>query len=108
MSRIRHCVECPKCHTRYLVSSSPYENGAYLLPTVERCGDEYLLYCSCKAPASRWKAGEFMACDVSRQAFARGYGSADEIMIIHSSSGDWSVDISSYLNDWRFMEKRRE
>jgi len=30
--RIRHCVECPKCLTRYLVACSPYRNGSYLVP----------------------------------------------------------------------------
>jgi len=28
--RIRHCIECPKCRTRYLVGYSPYRNGSYL------------------------------------------------------------------------------
>ena len=40
--RIRHCVECPKCHTRYLVGFSPYRNGSYLMPLsggpLGRCG----------------------------------------------------------------------
>jgi hypothetical protein len=28
--RIRHCVECPKCGTRYLLGHSQYGNGSYL------------------------------------------------------------------------------
>lgn len=32
MPRVRYCVECPKCRTRYLPSSSPYRNGSYLIP----------------------------------------------------------------------------
>lgn len=107
MSRIRHCVECPKCLTRYLVSCSPYVNGAYLLPAVEGCQDEYILYCSCRAPASWWKASEFKTCDVSTAAFVRGYGNPAEIRIMNVSEEEWSVDVSRYLNDWKSMEKRR-
>jgi hypothetical protein len=32
MVRVRHCVECPKCHTRYLPGFTPYRNGSYLIP----------------------------------------------------------------------------
>ena len=28
MPRIRHCAECPKCGTRYLIAGSPYRNGS--------------------------------------------------------------------------------
>jgi len=50
-ARIRHCVQCPKCFTRYLFSRSPYRNGSYLIPTVPHSSDEYALYCSCRRPA---------------------------------------------------------
>jgi hypothetical protein len=82
MPRIRHSVECSKCLTRCLVSRSPYENGSYLLPTIEGCRDEYTLYCRCKAAASRWKSSEFKSCEVSTAAFERGYGTPEEIMVI--------------------------
>jgi len=29
--RIRRCLECPKCHTRYLLGFSPYSNGSYVV-----------------------------------------------------------------------------
>jgi len=32
--RVRHCVECPKRHLRYLIDFVPYENGASLVPLV--------------------------------------------------------------------------
>ena len=107
MLRIRHCVECSKCLTRYLVSCSPYENGSYLLPTIKGCRDEYILYCCCKAPASRWKSSEFKSCEVSTPAFERGYGTPEEIMVIRSPQQEWSVDVSRYLSDWKSMKKRR-
>ncbi|HZD09509.1 MAG TPA: hypothetical protein VE176_14735, partial [Candidatus Limnocylindrales bacterium] len=43
MLRIRHCVECPKCLTRYLIAFSPYSNGSYLVPTVYGSSEEYIL-----------------------------------------------------------------
>ena len=45
MPRIRHCVECPNCRTRYLIAFTPYSNGAYLIPTAEDSKEEYTLYC---------------------------------------------------------------
>src|ERR1700683_1004121 len=55
-SRVRHCVECPKCLTRYLPGFSPYRNGPYLLPLAEGFADEWTLYCACGRPpiSSRW------------------------------------------------------
>jgi len=108
MPRIRHCVECPKCLTRYLVSCSPYENGSQLLPAIEGCWNEYILYCRCKAPASRWKSSEFKSCQVSTEAFDRGYGTPEEIIVIRTPQREWSVDVSRYLRDWKSIEKRRE
>jgi hypothetical protein len=49
MSRVRHCVECPKCRTRYLPSFSQW--GSTDLKPYEICG----------------------------QAYRRGYGSPDEV-----------------------------
>ena len=102
-------MECPKCRTRYVVSCSPYENGSYLLPMINGSWDEYTLYCRCRAAASRWKSSEFKSCEVSAEAFARGYGTAEEITIIRVSQQEWSVDVSRYLRDWKSTtEKRRE
>ena len=108
MSRIRHCVECQKCFTRYVVSRSPYENGSHLMPTIEGGLDEYLLYCRCKAAPSRWRATEFRSCNVSGAAFERGYGTAEEIRFIRGEPQEWSADASQYLKDWKALENRRE
>jgi hypothetical protein len=89
MLRIRHCVECSKCLTLYLVSCSPYGNGSYLLPTIRGCGDEYILYCQCKAAASWWKSSEFKSCDVSSAAFERGYGTTEEITVLRARQQEW-------------------
>jgi len=107
MPRIRHCVECPKCFTRYLISLSPYSNGAYVLSAKSGCGDECILFCSCKkgSGAVRWKWSEVMTCRVSREAFERGYGDATEIMRVREDDPPWSVDASQYLHDWRSLER---
>jgi len=110
MSRIRHCVECPKCFTRYLIAFSPYRNGSYLIRTVEGCSDEYALFCSCKksAAASVWRWNELKTCAVSHVAYERGYGTAEEIVPIRKKPQDaWPVDISRYLNGLKSIEKRR-
>lgn len=106
MPRIRHCVECPKCLTRYVVSCSPYKNGSYLQATIAGSWDDYTLYCRCKA-ASRWKSDEFKSCEVSAAAFERGYGTSEEIMVIRAPEKEWEVDVSRYLREWRSLEKRR-
>jgi len=76
--RIRHCVECPKCRTRYLIGASPYANGAYLVTPL---GDleSHTLYCPCGRSAftSRWS--ESKTYIISNPAYDRGYGSPDEI-----------------------------
>ena len=80
--RIRHCVECPKCSTRYLVGFSPYPNGSYLVPMVKGNCQEWMLYCSCGTPPSpsRWRLDEMQAYQVSRPAHGRGFGPPDKIV----------------------------
>src|SRR5437773_12561571 len=81
---IRHCVECRKCLTRYLIAFSPYGNGSYLWRQGLSSSDEYLLYCFCQQPPvfSRWKEHEVKTYVVSRAAHARGYGTSDEIIAL--------------------------
>jgi len=110
MSRIRHCVECPKCLTRYLIPFSPYRNGSYLIRTAEGCSDEYALFCSCRksTAASVWRWNEVKTCAVSNAAFERGYGTPEEIVAIRKQQRDaWSLDVSRYLNSVISNEKRR-
>jgi len=80
--RVRHCVECPKCLTRYLLGSSPYRNGSYLIPLAEGRAEEWTLYCSCGRPAisSRWSWSDLKQYSVPTQAHHRGYGSPKEIV----------------------------
>ncbi len=68
MPRLRHCVECPNCHTRDLIAFSPYRNGAYLVPSVDGCRDDYTRYCGCRngAIVSRWEWREVKPCEVSK------------------------------------------
>ena len=80
--RIRHCIECPKCLTRYLVGFSPYPNGSYLEPVVKGSWKQWTLYCSCRSPhsSSRWSWDELKPYGVSNSAHLRGYGSPQEIV----------------------------
>ncbi len=84
MLRIRQCVECPKCLTRYLLAFSPYSNGSYLVPTVYGSSEEYTLYCSCRpAPfGSRRRWNEMKIYEVSKAAYDRGYGTPAEIVLL--------------------------
>src|SRR5713226_1620472 len=86
--RIRYCVECPKCLTRYLVACSPYRNGSCLVPTVAGSLEEYTLYCSCRrlAIASRWRWSEVKTYEVSKMAYDRGYGTPDEVFPVRRYS----------------------
>ena len=108
MSRVRHCVACPRCLTRYVISLSPYDNGAYVIPAVEGGGDEYILYCSCRSPSvpCRWKASEVMLCYVLKTAYVRGHGTAREITPVDPCRRErWPVDVGKYLNRWRSPRK---
>jgi hypothetical protein len=108
--RIRHCVECPKCHTRYLMAFSPYRNGSYLVQTLSGSTDEYTLYCSCSVPTvpSRWKSSETKPCEVSKIAHDRGYGTQEEIHLVHSHPREaFTFDITRYL-DLRVAERMAE
>jgi hypothetical protein len=90
MRFIRHCVECPKCSTRYVVGFSPYANGAFLLQTHAGSPEEYILYCSCGSPpvCSRWKEGQLATYAVCKTAHNRGYGSRKEILRQSSPAAD--------------------
>jgi hypothetical protein len=85
-ARVRHCVECPKCLTRYLLGFSPYRNGSYLLPLVAGFSEEWTLYCACGRPpiSSRWAWNELKLCAVSHQAHDRGFGPPEEIVPVGS------------------------
>ena len=79
MSRIRHCLECPKCKLRYLISLTPYTNGSYVTSSVNGSCEEYVLFCAYCRLGSRWQTTEVMLCEVSNAAYRRGYGTEDEI-----------------------------
>jgi hypothetical protein len=105
--RIRHCVECPECLTRYLIAFSPYSNGSYLVPTVFGSSEGYILYCCCSGlpVVSPWRLRETKACEVSHQAYDRGYGTPEEIFLLTNQHPS-SYDISRYLNS-KPMQKGR-
>jgi hypothetical protein len=108
--RIRHCVECPKCHIVYLVSLSPYRNGSYLMPTMRGSSREYALYCSCwRGSAARvWRWSEVKACEISKAAYDRGYGTRDEVVSIDARPRDvLTVDVTEYLKDLNATKNRK-
>jgi hypothetical protein len=86
--RLRHCVECPKCRTRYLVSCSPYRNGSLLMPLARGFANEWTLYCSCGSPhvPSRWNSNELRRYAVQTEAFERGYGPPEEVVPLNGKS----------------------
>jgi hypothetical protein len=80
--RIRHCVECPKCLTRYVIGSSPYRNGAYLVSCLDGNFEEHTLYCSCGRRSASIRWNDLKSCVVSHGAFDRGFGPPDEIVLV--------------------------
>jgi hypothetical protein len=88
MARVRHCVECPKCLTRYLPGFSPYGNGSYLLSLTEGFADDWTLYCACGRPpiSSRWSWSDLKRYAVSNQAHDRGYGPPEDIVPVDKKS----------------------
>lgn len=108
--RIRYCVECPKCLTRYLIASSPYRNGSYLIPTAPYSPAEYILYCSCGSPAvsSRWRWSELKTYKVSKAAFVRGFGKAEEIALLDSQiPAAWVFGGTPHINRQATAKQRR-
>jgi len=82
MPFVRHCVECPKCLTRYLIGFSPYRNRSYLVRNARNSRAEYVLNCSCKIPfvLSLWNEDEIKSYEVCKTAHDRGYGTPEEIV----------------------------
>lgn len=87
-SRVRHCVECPKCHTRYLLRFSRYGNGSFLRPLAEAPAAEWTLFCSCARPhiSSRWNWSEVKRYSIAAGAYERGYGPPDEVVALNTRS----------------------
>jgi hypothetical protein len=89
MACVRHCLECPKCLTRYLIGFSPYRNGSYLVRNAPGSRAEYVLYCACRIPfvSTLWKEEELKSYEVSKIAYDRGYGPPEDIVQIRYDSG---------------------
>jgi hypothetical protein len=107
-AHIRRCVECPKCHTRYLIGFSPYCNGSYLVLTTARTSEEYTLYCACCKPAalSRWERSQMNAYAVARAAHDRGYGTCSEIIPVADKRGGRRPDGSEGLPDTHVLQRK--
>jgi hypothetical protein len=82
-SRIRYCIECRECHTRYVIGLSPYHNGSYLVSNASGFGNVVGLYCCCSLRTPQeLKSAELQTYAVSEWAYKRGYGSPDEIVMV--------------------------
>ena len=90
--RLRRCVECPKCRTRYLVGLSPYDNGSYTVSSLTETSEDYQLFCSCGAqPISvRWHWSDLKTYAISAQAYQRGYGPPEEVMLCRGRDAGFS------------------
>jgi hypothetical protein len=80
--RLRRCIECPRCGTRYLIGFSPYGNGAYLISFITESSEEYRLFCPCVGLTlpSQWDWSELKTYAISNAAYAKGYGGPGEIL----------------------------
>jgi hypothetical protein len=83
-SRIRHCVECSKCRIRYVIGLSPYDNGSYIVSNPPGGVDLLKLYCSC-GNSDGFRLSELKTYAVAESAYARGYGSPDEIVPVRAA-----------------------
>ena len=85
---------------RYVISRSPYPNHSHIVVVVHVSWEEYILYCSCVSAGSRWKATEVLACEVSKPAYERGYGTSEEIIPVSQESQDaWPIGGSDRPNN---------
>ena len=84
--RRRSCVECRKCSTRYVIGSSPYPNGSFVVRQGRGFQEELVLYCTCANPPaiSHYGTNEIKRYVVSIIAHHRGYGSEKEIVFAES------------------------
>jgi hypothetical protein len=101
--RLRHCVECPECSTRYLIGFSPYQNGSYLASFVTESSEEYQLFCSCRQPriCSRWDWNDLKTYSVSNGAYARGYGRPEEVWLLRQNTDREKVSLNLNLAEGR-------
>lgn len=101
-NRVRHCIPCPRCRTRYLIGFSPYANGAYVVFTRAGCLEEWLLYCPCRrfALPSRWDSSAVRTCKVSNSAYRRGFGSSEEIIFADRQAGPMEYSHTSLSKDF--------
>jgi hypothetical protein len=77
--RIRHCVECWNCRTRYVIGFSPYRNRSHIVSQPWEGVDLLRLHCFC-GNSTGFTLGELKTYAVSPSAYLRGYGSTDEIV----------------------------
>ena len=87
-SRLRSCVECPKCHTRYVIGSNPYYNGSYIVAYPPSGADLLRLYCTCGdlLTSHAFEISDLKMYAVSEWAEKHEYGSPEEIVSVRGAA----------------------
>ena len=88
-SRIRSCVECPNCHTRYLIGFSSHSNGSYIVSHPQRAAVMHRLYSTCSNSPSPYafKFSKLKMYDISDWADRHACGSPEEIVLVRAATG---------------------
>jgi hypothetical protein len=70
---------------------SPYSNGSLLISDHRRESEGGFLFCSCGKPSNvlRWTGTNIRRCAVAAAAYERGFGSADEIVLVAEAIRGW-------------------
>src|SRR5579862_2985588 len=105
--RLRHCVECPECSTRYVIGFSPYQNGSYLSSFITEYSEEYQLFCSCRQPriCSQWSWNDLKTYSVSNEAYIRGYGRPEEIWLLGPKTDRETGSLNLNLGEGRRKDR---
>jgi hypothetical protein len=77
------CVECPKCHLRYVLKQDSQWIGRQPLAN----GNEHRLFCLC-GEVTRFDRAKLKRYVVSVAVFRRGYGKADEVPLFDGHEGE--------------------
>lgn len=81
-ARLHRCVECPKCHVRYVMGLNPYSNGSHVVSDAAIASDLRKLFCVCCAPDYyEFKLSQLKVYEVPQSVYRRGYGSVHEIVL---------------------------
>ena len=100
--RVHRCVECPRCHLRYVIGTNPYSNGSYIVSEASTEIALSRLFCACSVSNYyEFRLGQLKAYVVSPSIHERGYGSAE---IVERRRQHQSLTCSCLLTSQRHTE----